>query len=104
VTQTSFPNFVAAMNQPQISRLSGVVNSLGLAKTFSNPSLKVTVFVPTNEVGPRRLRHPSREAGAAAARAEHPPRHAAPAPEPALSLRAAPAAAAPSLPPDPQPP
>jgi hypothetical protein len=38
------------MNQPQISRLSAVVNTLGLAKTFSNPSLKVTVFVPTNQV------------------------------------------------------
>ncbi|KAI8474415.1 MAG: FAS1 domain-containing protein [Monoraphidium minutum] len=45
----SFPSFTAAMKQGQYSRLSTVVDTLGLAKTFSNPQLKLTVFVPTNE-------------------------------------------------------
>lgn len=44
----SFPNFVAALGQPNFSRIKGVVNMLGLTGTFSNPALKLTVFTPTN--------------------------------------------------------
>ncbi|KIY93873.1 beta-Ig-H3/fasciclin [Monoraphidium neglectum] len=44
----SYPSFVAALNQPTFSRLNAVVSTLGLTQTFSNPALKVTVFVPTN--------------------------------------------------------
>lgn len=45
----SFPNFVAALNQKQFSRLNQIVTTLGLTKTFSNPELKITVFVPTDD-------------------------------------------------------
>lgn len=46
--QGSYPNFVAALSQPNFSSLKQVVTSLNLASTFANPALKVTVFVPTN--------------------------------------------------------
>ena len=47
----TYPNFVAALGNPQFSKLRGVVGTLGLDKTFSNPQLKVTVFVPNDAVG-----------------------------------------------------
>lgn len=46
--QAKFPNFVAALNQPSYSRLNQVVDGLGLKQTFTNPALKVTVFVPND--------------------------------------------------------
>ena len=57
--QGSFPNFVAALSQPNFSSLKQVVTSLNLVSTFSNPALKVTVFVPTNGVSGRVRLHPT---------------------------------------------
>lgn len=44
----SFPTFAQALNQPQLSKLKGIVDTLSLQSTFSNPQLKVTAFVPTD--------------------------------------------------------
>lgn len=46
----SYKSLADALNQSQFSRLKGIVDTLGLTKTFSNPDLKLTVFVPTDAV------------------------------------------------------
>lgn len=46
------------MKQPNFSRIQGVISTLGLTNTFSNPGLKLTVFVPTNNVRAPRRRAP----------------------------------------------
>jgi hypothetical protein len=49
---------VAALGQPNFSRIAGVIKTLGLTNTFSNPGLKLTVFVPTNAVSKQRTDQP----------------------------------------------
>ena len=44
----SCSNLADALNQGDYSRIKEVVSMLGLTKTFSNPDLAVTVFVPNN--------------------------------------------------------